>query len=95
MFNSPFIVPVIALMIPIVAIIMKNWRHVQDRKMDLMANAATDVSVAAQARIEKLEARIAVLERIATDKRLSLADEIDNLATERLTKSSARPHLDQ
>lgn len=79
MFNTPFIVPVIALMIPIVAIIMKNWRQVQNRKLDLMERSATEVSVAAQARIEKLEARIAVLERIATDKRLALADEIDAL----------------
>lgn len=95
MFNSPFIVPVMALLIPIVAIVMKNWRQVQNRKLDLMANAATDVSVAAQARIEKLEARIAVLERIATDKRLSLADEIDSLAVDRVARSTTRPQLDQ
>lgn len=53
-------IPIIALTIPIVAIIMTNWRKVQDRKMDLMERSATEVSVASQARIEKLEARIAV-----------------------------------
>ena len=94
MFNTPFIVPVIALMIPIVAIIMKNWRQVQNRKMDLMERGTAEVSVAAQARIEKLEARIAVLERIATDKRLSLADEIDALGIESRSSSAAR-RLDQ
>jgi hypothetical protein len=79
MFNSPFIVPVMALMIPIVAILVTNWRKVQDRKLSIMERGATEVTVAAQARIEKLEARIAVLERIVTDKRLTLADEIDAL----------------
>lgn len=93
MFNSPFIVPVIALMIPIIAIIMKNWRQVQNRKMDLMERSTTEVSVAAQARIEKLEARLVVLERIATDKRLSLADEIDALGID--TRASNPRRLDQ
>ena len=93
MFNSPFIVPVIALMIPIIAIIMKNWRQVQNRKMDLMERSTTEVSVAAQARIEKLEARLVVLERIATDKRLSLADEIDALGID--TRPANPRRLDQ
>lgn len=93
MFNSPFIVPVIALMIPIIAIIMKNWRQVQNRKMDLMERSTTEMSVASQARIEKLEARIVVLERIATDKRLSLADEIDALRVD--TRTANPRQLDQ
>jgi hypothetical protein len=73
------LIPILALMIPIVAIVMNNWRRVQDRKLDLMAQGTMDMDKAAQARIEKLEARIVVLERIATDKRIGLADEIDRL----------------
>jgi len=73
------LVPIIALMIPIVAIVMKNWRDVQNRRMDMMERGGVEMNATAQARIEKLEERIAVLERIATDKRLSLADEIDRL----------------
>lgn len=73
------LVPIIALMIPIVAIVMKNWRDVQNRRMDLAERGGFEINAAAQARIEKMEERIAVLERIATDKRLSLADEIDRL----------------
>ena len=92
MFSSPFIVPVIALMIPIVAIIMKNWRQVQNRRMDLVERDTTQSSVAAQARIEKLEARIAVLERIATDKRIALVDEIDRLGLDDSNKQ--QPRLD-
>lgn len=92
MFSSPFIVPVIALMIPIVAIIMKNWRQVQNRRMDLVERDTTQSSVVAQARIEKLEARIAVLERIATDKRIALVDEIDRLGLDDSNKQ--QPRLD-
>ncbi|TPE63995.1 hypothetical protein FJQ54_03940 [Sandaracinobacter neustonicus] len=94
MFNTPFIVPVIALMIPIIAIVMKNWRHVQDRKMDLMEKSSTELTNVAQARIEKLEARIAVLERIVTDKRTALADEIDSLGISRIG-SATPPRIDQ
>lgn len=89
MFDSPFIVPVVGMMIPIIAIIMTNWSKVQNRRMDLMEKGATQLTHAAEARIEKLEARIAVLERIATDKRLALADEIDALGrTDRLPSGS-------
>jgi hypothetical protein len=73
------LIPILALLIPIVAIVMNNWRRVQDKKLDLMAKGSMDMDRAAQARIEKLEARIVVLERIATDKRIGLADEIDRL----------------
>jgi hypothetical protein len=44
-----------------------------------MAKGTMDMDQATQARIEKLEARLVVLERIATDKRIGLADEIDRL----------------
>jgi hypothetical protein len=91
MFNSPFIVPVMALMIPIVALIMTNWRKVQDRKLAILERGNAETNVAAQARIEKLEARIAVLERIVTDKRLSLADEIDALGQSPTPRLGGQP----
>ncbi len=80
--NSPgVLIPILALMIPIVAIIMTNWRRVQDKKLDLMAQGTMDMDRITQGRIEKLEARIVVLERIATDKRIALADQIDRLGS--------------
>lgn len=77
--NLGALIPIFALLIPIVAIVMNNWRKIQDRKLDLMAQGAMDMDRAAQAKIEKMEARIAVLERIVTDKRITLSDEIDRL----------------
>lgn len=84
MSNLGILVPIMGMMIPIVAIVMTNWSKVQNRRMDLMEKGSTERTRIAEARIEKLEARIAVLERIATDKRLALADEIDALGREDL-----------
>ena len=75
------LVPIFALMIPIVAIVMNSWRKIQERKLDMMAKGTMDMDRAAQAKIEKMEARIAVLERIVTDKRITLSDEIDRLGS--------------
>ena len=92
MFDSPFIIPVVAMIIPIVSIVMKNWRQVQNRKMDLMERGTAEMSAQSQARIEKLEARIAVLERIATDRQLGLAAEIDRLGVD--TRPTSTRQLD-
>lgn len=73
------LIPILALIIPIIAIGVNGWRRVQERKLDLIAQGAMDIDRAVQAKLEKLEARIVVLERIATDKRIGLADEIDRL----------------
>lgn len=83
------LVPIVALLIPIVAIVMVNWRRVQNRRMDLMEKGSTELTRAAEARIERLEARIAVLERIATDKRTALADEIELLRHDGAARNSA------
>ncbi|WP_114393210.1 envelope stress response membrane protein PspB [Oleisolibacter albus] len=61
MFNSPFIVPVVALMIPIVSIVMKHltkWREL--RAGGLSEGAAGELT----SRAERLEDRVAQLERI-------------------------------
>lgn len=79
MFNIGAMVPILALMIPIIAIVMKHWRDVQNRRMDMMERGVFEGSAQAEQRIQKLEERVQVLERIATDKRLSLAEEIDRL----------------
>jgi hypothetical protein len=73
------LIPILALIIPIIAIGVNGWRRVQERKLDLIAQGAMDIDRAVQAKLEKLEARIVVLERIVTDKRIGLADEIDRL----------------
>ena len=77
------LIPILALLIPIVAIISTNIRKVHERKLDMLANQTAGLADEADARIRRLEARVQVLERIATDKRIGLADEIDSLVDER------------
>jgi hypothetical protein len=74
-----FLIPILALMIPIVAIVMPQWRRVQEKKLALMAQGYEQAATEADARLERLEERVKVLERIATDRRISLSDEIARL----------------
>ena len=43
------LIPILALLIPIVALVMTNWRKVQERKMDLMEKGTMDMDQATQA----------------------------------------------
>ncbi len=74
-----FMIPILALMIPIVAIIMPQWRRVQEKKLALMEQGYVAAASEAEARIARLEERVKVLERIVTDPRTALSDEIARL----------------
>lgn len=85
------LIPALALSIPIVAIVTRHRRRLAE--MELMAGASPAAQASAQAaaqasaeaarRIEALETRVAVLERIVTDANrngsLTLAAEIESL----------------
>lgn len=77
--NIGILIPILALLIPFFAIFMNSWTKVRNRQMDIMERGGFAIGEEAEAKITKLEARVAVLERIATDKRLTLADEINQL----------------
>jgi hypothetical protein len=49
------------------------------RELDLLEKSRDSLDGESRQRIARLEERIQVLERIATDKRLSLSEEIDRL----------------
>ena len=76
------LIPITALTIPIVAILYKpllRWLDLKERQLELTAKANDAVAAANSAKIERLEAHVAVLNRIATDRASSLAHEIDAL----------------
>ena len=76
------LIPMIALMIPIAAILSKplmRWIALQERKTELAAKIADDQAGQHAAKIERLEAHVAVLNRIATDRATGLAAEIEQL----------------
>lgn len=73
------LIPIIALMIPFWAI-YHGTKLKRDRiRMEHEAAGFGDFGADVARRIERLEQRIAVLERIATDKTTSLSDEIEAL----------------
>lgn len=68
-------IPLVAMSIPIVAI----WTRHQRQMALLQAKGAGEVAAREALRMEKLEERVRVLERIVTDRGASLASEIEAL----------------
>ncbi len=77
------IIPIFALSIPIMAIlggvIAKPWFALQHRKLELNASMVAEKAAQYAAHTERLEQRVRVLERIATNRGTDLASEIDRL----------------
>ncbi|MBA2936315.1 hypothetical protein HZF05_19710 [Sphingomonas sp. CGMCC 1.13654] len=76
---SPFIVPIVAIVCGIGAGVVKMWIRFQERKLEIMHSQTVEKAAQYAAKTERLEQRVAVLERILTDRSANLADEIDRL----------------
>ena len=75
-------IPILALMIPIIALLYKpiqRWMDIKEKQMGIAATTAGEQAAQYAAKIERLEAHVAVLNRIVTDKSTGLADEIESL----------------
>jgi len=80
--SSGIFVPLLALAIPIVAIgagVAKRWIALKERQLQQQTALSAEKAAQYAAHIERLEQRVRVLERIATDKGAALADEIERL----------------
>ncbi len=69
-------------LIPIAAIFAgtaKQWMRLKERQLDTAAKVAGEQAAQYAAKIERLEAHVAVLNRIVTDRSGHLANEIDAL----------------
>ena len=60
----------------------KMWIRVKERQLDRQSELTAEKAAQYAAHTERLEARVRVLERIATDKGTDLSDEIDALRTQ-------------
>jgi len=83
-----FLIPVIAIImgvsIPITAIKLKHRERIEQMRLAASGHRDDGQATARQdARIEELQDRIAVLERIVTDRRYDLASEIEALRDDR------------
>lgn len=83
MFEWAYLIPITALMIPIVAI----WTRHQQKLAEIQVNATAEHTAekAAQyaSQIQRLEDRVQVLERIVTDKGYDVATQIEALRDQR------------
>lgn len=78
------LIPIFALLIPIIAILsnpLHKWMELKRRQMELAATTAGEQAAQYAAKIERLEQRVQVLERIATDRGGELSMEIEKLRT--------------
>jgi len=85
---SPIWIPILALTIPIIAIlgavVVRPWIALQQRRLELAAGKTADEAARSAAHTERLEQRMRVLERIVTDKGLDLTQEIERLRDDRV-----------
>jgi hypothetical protein len=76
------LIPITALMIPIVAIISRTVTKMialKEKQLEVQTSMTAEKSAQYAAHTERLEARVRVLERIATDKGVDLSNEIESL----------------
>jgi hypothetical protein len=74
-------------LIPIAAIFAGMWRRwlrLKEKQLDAQTRQTAEKSAQYAAHTERLEQRVRVLERIATDKGVDLSDEIEKLRDDRI-----------
>ena len=74
------LVPLMGMTIPIVAILsrpLKRFIDFKERQLEVTSADTAEKAAQYAAKIERLEQRVAVLERIITDRSTALADEIE------------------
>jgi ABC-type phosphate transport system auxiliary subunit len=80
--NLGILVPIAAMMIPIVAILsvpLRQWLRLKERELEITSRQTAEKAAQYAAHTERLEQRVRVLERIATDKGVVVAEEIEQL----------------
>lgn len=74
-----FIVVGIPVIAGVVGDIGKRWMKLKERQLELAASEAANRAATAAGQVERLEQRVRVLERIATDGGAELAARIEDL----------------
>jgi hypothetical protein len=85
-------IPIIALMIPIVAIWTKHQQKIAEMQLGATAEQTAEKAAQYATHIQRLEDRVQVLERIVTDRGYDIATQIEALRdTRRVDDSSGVP----
>jgi ABC-type phosphate transport system auxiliary subunit len=87
MHDLRYLIPILGLMIPILAIISRSVGRLirlKEKQMEMIGTQSAEKAAQYAAQTERLEQRVRVLERIVTDKGIVVADEIDRLRDDRI-----------
>ena len=82
------LIPIIGVMIPIVAIWAKHQQKMAEIKIDATADATAEKAAQYASKIQRLEDRVQVLERIVTDGGYDVATQIEALRDTRQVEQS-------
>lgn len=89
---SPFLIPILALCIPIIAIWAKHREKVEQMRIDATARHSAERAAQYAASNKELEDRVAVLERIVTDRGYDVATQIEALRDQRRVDERIEAH---
>ena len=67
----------------ILAGVISKWLSIKEKQIDAMSREAAEKAAQYATQTERLEQRVRVLERIATDRGIDVADEIERLRDQR------------
>ena len=79
---SPLMIPILGISIPIFGILLtgfRRWADLKEKQLELTARTSAEQAAQYAARIATLEERVAVLNRIVTDRNEGLAVQIEAL----------------
>lgn len=80
---NPLIIPILGISCGLLAIFggvfVRPWMQLRQRRMELDAQMLAEKAAQYGAHTDRLEQRVAVLERILTDRSTQLGDEIERL----------------
>jgi len=82
MFDWTLLIPLLGMAIPIVAIsagVFNKWIAMKEKQLESTARTAGEQAAQYAAKIERLEAHVAVLNRIVTDRNEGLTAQIESL----------------
>ena len=82
MHDLRYLIPILALMIPILGMLMvplRQWLKIREREIEAATQMTAERAAQYAAHTERLEQRVRVLERIVTDKGIVVSDEIERL----------------
>jgi len=77
------LIPIVALMIPIVAIWTKHQQRIAEMQVKSTASETAERAAQYSTRVNELEDRVRVLERIVTDRGYDVATQIEALRDQR------------